>query len=374
MKESSGEHGGPVIIEADQINDLIHALSHDNRQVIGPVVRDEAVVYEAVASAADLPKSIHDRQDAGACRLERTDDPRYFAVMPGPQGWKRYLYPPKQTLWQARRQDKGFELTGGDAAAAPAYAFLGVRACELAALAIHDRVFDNGDFADPGYQARRQAALIVAVNCTRAGGTCFCTSMATGPGVKHGFDLALTELADEDGHRFLVETGSAQGAAVLAGMDTRPAGDDDLATARDAIRQTARRMGRDMIAGAQRTLRDNPGHPRWDEVAARCLGCGNCTMVCPTCFCTSTKDLTSLDGETATRQRVWDSCFTLDFSYIHGGTIRRGAASRYRQWITHKLSWWHDQFGESGCTGCGRCITWCPVGIDITEEARALSG
>ena len=150
MKESSGEHGGPVIIEADQINDLIHALSHDNRQVIGPVVRDEAVVYEAVASAADLPKSIHDRQDAGACRLERTDDPRYFAVMPGPQGWKRYLYPPKQTLWQARRQDKGFELTGGDAAAAPAYAFLGVRACELAKEAGADFVKTSTGFGTGG--------------------------------------------------------------------------------------------------------------------------------------------------------------------------------------------------------------------------------
>jgi len=95
-------------------------------------------------------------------------------------------------------------------------------------------------------------------------------------------------------------------------------------------------------------------------------------MVCPTCFCSTVEDTTDLSGLHAERWRKWDSCFTLDFTYIHGGSIRREGASRYRQWITHKLAHWHDQFGSSGCTGCGRCITWCPVGIDITEEARAI--
>ncbi|MBF0393567.1 MAG: 4Fe-4S dicluster domain-containing protein, partial [Alphaproteobacteria bacterium] len=116
----------------------------------------------------------------------------------------------------------------------------------------------------------------------------------------------------------------------------------------------------------------NREHPRWDEVAKRCLTCGNCTMVCPTCFCTTVDDVTDLGGTRTERVRSWDSCFTLDFSYIHGGSVRNEGSSRYRQWITHKLSSWHDQFGSSGCVGCGRCITWCPVGIDITEEVGAI--
>jgi sulfhydrogenase subunit beta (sulfur reductase) len=95
-------------------------------------------------------------------------------------------------------------------------------------------------------------------------------------------------------------------------------------------------------------------------------------MVCPTCFCTSVEDSTDVDGDGVVRVQRWDSCFTVDYSYIHGGSVRSSDRSRYRQWMTHKLSTWFDQFGSSGCVGCGRCITWCPVGIDITEEVAAI--
>ena len=116
----------------------------------------------------------------------------------------------------------------------------------------------------------------------------------------------------------------------------------------------------------------NYENPRWIEVANRCLTCGNCTLVCPTCFCNTIYEATDLAGKHAERWRKWDSCFNVDFSYIHGGSIRSSPMSRYRQWMTHKLATWIDQFGTSGCVGCGRCITWCPVGIDITEESRAI--
>jgi ferredoxin len=116
----------------------------------------------------------------------------------------------------------------------------------------------------------------------------------------------------------------------------------------------------------------NLEHPRWDEVATRCLSCANCTMVCPTCFCTTVEDVTDLSGEHAERWQRWDSCFTQAFSYVHGGSVRPSTKAKYRQWMTHKLATWLDQFGSSGCVGCGRCITWCPVGIDITEEVRAI--
>ena len=147
----------------------------------------------------------------------------------------------------------------------------------------------------------------------------------------------------------------------------------DLAAAAASVDRAAQQMGRAMDTHDIRDLLlDNLDHPRWDAVASRCLSCANCTLVCPTCFCSAVEDTTDLSGEEAERARVWDSCFSVDYSYIHGGSVRQSGRSRYRQWMTHKLGTWFDQFGTSGCVGCGRCITWCPVGIDITEEVAAI--
>ncbi|MFB8830748.1 4Fe-4S dicluster domain-containing protein [Azotobacter sp. CWF10] len=248
-----------------------------------------------------------------------------------------------------------------------------MRACDLKAIAIQDRVFGEGDYRDTAYERRRHDAFIVALNCSEAGNTCFCVSMGSGPKAEGAFDLALTELLDERRHEFLVEVGSAAGEAVLAGLPQRPALESDRAAAAAVVARTAGRMGRHLdTTGLQDLLQSNPEHPRWDEVAGRCLTCANCTMVCPTCFCTTAEDHSDLAGSSAERVRLWDSCFTLDFSYIHGGSVRQTDKGRYRQWMTHKLSTWFDQFGSSGCVGCGRCITWCPVGIDITEEVAAI--
>ena len=96
-------------------------------------------------------------------------------------------------------------------------------------------------------------------------------------------------------------------------------------------------------------------------------------MVCPTCFCTSVADTTDVTGDHAERWQEWASCFDLDYSELHGGQVRSSGASRYRQWLTHKFGTWHTQFGQSGCVGCGRCIAWCPVGIDVTAELTALA-
>jgi len=213
----------------------------------------------------------------------------------------------------------------------------------------------------------------VAVNCGEAGGTCFCVSTGSGPRARSGFDLALTELLRNGRHQFLVETGTERGAEVLAAVPRQPAGPRDLAHAQETVAAAAAHMGRALdVRGLREFFYANYEHPRWDEVAARCLACANCTMACPTCFCWTAEDVTDLGGQTAARWRKWDSCFTLDFTHIAGGSVRSSAKSRYRQWLTHKLATWQDQFGILGCVGCGRCITWCPVGIDLTEEVRLL--
>ncbi len=362
----------PVLLDRAGLQALVDALVARGFDVIGPTLRDGAIVYDRIADIAALPAGWTDRQEAGRYRLERRADAALFGYAVGPQSWKRFLHPPEETLWRARRQDDGFTITPEPPAPAP-FAFLGVRACELHAIAIQDRVFLGGAHQDPGYAARRQGAFLVALNCGTAAGTCFCASMGTGPRAESGFDLALTELIDAARHDFLAVAGSEAGAALLAVLPTRPAGSDATAAAEAVLARTKAGMGRHLDTdGLKERLQANPEHPRWDEVAARCLACANCTLVCPTCFCTSVADHTDLAGTEATRVKRWDSCFTADFSFIHGGSVRASGKSRYRQWLTHKLAHWIDQFGSSGCVGCGRCIAWCPVGIDITAEAAAI--
>lgn len=364
--------GARVLVSRDALQALLDALHARGFDVVGPTLRDGAIVYDRISRLADLPSGWTDRQEAGRYRLERRADAALFGYAVGPHSWKRFLHPPEERLWRATRQESGFAVQPEPPPPA-AFAFIGVRACDLHAIAIQDRVFLGGAHQDPSYAARRGGAFIVALNCGTAGGTCFCTSMGTGPRAAARFDLALTELIGEAGHAFLVEVGSVAGAELLASVPSRPAGPEMLQAAEAVLARTAASMGRQMdTAGLKEMLQGNPEHPRWDEVATRCLACANCTMVCPTCFCTTVTDHTDLAGQEAERLRRWDSCFTAEFSFIHGGSVRTSTKSRYRQWMTHKLAHWIDQFDTSGCVGCGRCITWCPVGIDITAEAAAI--
>jgi sulfhydrogenase subunit beta (sulfur reductase) len=361
-----------VVITCEGLQTLIRILLAEGYQVLGPTVRDGAIVYDKIADAHDLPRGWTDRQAPGRYHLQRRADNALFGFAVGPHSWKQFLHPPVEKLWTAHRGD-GRITVADERTAPPKFAFIGVRACEIKAIGIQDRIFCEGPYLDTAYEMRRRDAFIVAVNCGEAGGTCFCVSMQTGPKAEAGFDLALTELIDEDGHEFLVEIGSESGAKRLEQVSRRPAIDTEIAAAEEAVERTASQMGRALDTdGIKELLLSNLSHPRWDDVADRCLTCGNCTMVCPTCFCTTVEDRSDLTGSSAERIRKWDSCFTMDFSYIHGGSVRKTSRSRYRQWMTHKLATWIDQFGTSGCVGCGRCITWCPVGIDITEEAAAI--
>lgn len=339
---------------------------------MGPTVRDGAIVYEELTTVSELPIGWTDEQDGGTYRLKRREDQALFGYAVGPHSWKKFLFPPEIRLWRAERESLGFRIVE-EPREAPRYAFIGVRSCELHAIAIQDQIFLQGTFLDPVYRARREDGFIVAVNCGQAGGTCFCVSMNTGPRVNFGFDLALTELLEEGGHSFVVEIGTERGADLLREVPHREATEAERKAAAGVVARTASQMGRSMeTADIKELLYRNYEHPRWDEVASRCLTCGNCTLVCPTCFCSTVEDTSDLAGKQAERWRRWDSCFTMEFSFLHGGSVRSSAKSRYRQWMTHKLATWIDQFGSSGCVGCGRCITWCPVAIDITEEVRAI--
>jgi len=367
-----------AVFAASELGRLIEAVARRGYAVLGPTVRDGAIVYDQIESAQDLPAGWTDEQAPGHYRLKRRDDDALFGYVVGPQSWKKYLHPAEVRLFSAERppgegQGGTFRILNNETKPKAPQAFLGVRACELAAIAVQDRVLLEDKYRDAVYGARRAGAFLIAVQCTQSAATCFCASMGTGPAVANGADLILTELLGAGGHRFLVKAGSERGAEVLSDLQTHAATDADLHQAETGVQEAAsqqvRRIEND---GIKELLYQNFEHPRWDHIAARCLTCANCTMVCPTCFCTTVEDVSDVTGDHAERWRRWDSCFTGSFSYIHGGSIRTSSKARYRQWMTHKLASWMDQFGSSGCVGCGRCITWCPVGIDITEEVRAL--
>ncbi len=382
-RPGSSSEATPAWLPRSAFQHLIDVLRDRGQRVIGPQVADGAVVYRDLDDARLLPTGWIDEQDGGVYRLHQLSTAGTFDHVVGPHSLKNFLFPPRETFETWNRTPDGWQQTTPEYAP-ERLAVIGVRGCDLAALAIQDRVFMGGDSVDVRYRARRENLFVVAVNCRRAAATCFCHSMGCGPAAGPGFDIALTEVAD----RFAIEVATDAGAAVLADLRARmplvSLTPDEVA----AIRQVPETLQAAMHArtvdeGAPRPrsldtedirdlLFDNLEHPRWAEVADRCLSCANCTLVCPTCFCSSVGEVTELTGDEVSRERQWASCFTLEHSQMHGANARPTTASRYRQWLTHKLAGWIDQFGTSGCTGCGRCITWCPVGIDITEEVAAI--
>ena len=362
----------PVVIAVDELGTLIGTLRGDGYRVIGPTVRDGSILHGELHELSDLPRGWTDEQAPGTYRLQRRDDEALFGYAVGPSSPKRELFPPRQRLWTATSDgDASFHVTQERHESAR-IAFLGVRGCELAAIAVQDRVFLQGAYQDEVYVAHRSDVLLIAVECGSPAGTCFCASMGTGPGVTEGADLVLTELLDGE-HRFLARAVTEAEAELLAALERGEPTHHDI-TAREQVIATATAgMGRELDTdGLHDLLLGNLEHPRWDDIADRCLACTNCTLVCPTCFCTTVEDTTDLTGANAFRDRRWDSCFGLEFSHAGPASVRSSTKARYRQWMTHKLATWIDQFGTSGCVGCGRCITWCPVGIDITVEADAI--
>lgn len=352
------------ILLAEDWPRLLAGIEAEGYQLVGPTLRDDAIVMQELSATDELPRGLVDVQAPGKYRLSGGGS-RLFDYGPGPGSFKRFLHPPEVSLFRVRKRADGLVFESSSGPERP-YALVGARSCDLAAIAIQDRVLLDQDEV---YRRNRQDMFVLAVQCSRAGDLCFCTSTDSGPKAESGFDLALTELPQG----MLLEVGSEVGRRVLARVPTRAATETDLEDAGRVWRATAQSMPRRFDAEkVRRRLAEVPEHPRWKEVADRCLTCGNCTQVCPTCFCSSTVDSSSLDGQQAERTRLWDSCFSLELSHIHGLNVRQSPRSRYRQWLTHKLSTWFEQFGTSGCVGCGRCVAWCPVGIDILEEAEAL--
>jgi NAD(P)H-flavin reductase len=363
-------------LPTERLDDLLDALRGAGRRVVGPTLVDGAIEMAELTDATELPFGWTVDSSPGAVHVRRVEgeraEARAFDTGPAWRGIKPWTFPSEVEAIGFETAEDGTVRVRVAAAATEPLAIIGARACDLAALAIHDRVLAEGPAVDPDYAARRADLFVVAVECALATATCFCASMGTGPEVSSGADVVLAEL---DGG-FAAKAGSAAGAALLAELglaaadaDTGPAAARQVAATRASMHDGVE------VEGLHDRLLANLDHPRWDEVASRCLACANCTLVCPTCFCTGTTITSNLDGTVSSSARTWDSCFTAGFAQVAGGgSFRPRHQDRYRQWLTHKFATWWDQFGTSGCVGCGRCVAWCPVGIDVREELAAIAG
>lgn len=355
---------------------MVDALCVQFDEVIAPVLVDGVIRMRPIDGADELPTSITDDQRPGTYRTAKSGDAHRFAYSVGPDSLKAIVHPPRSPVWSMTRDDDGNVAVSLAPTRRVRRVVLGARACDIAALERLGRTQLAGPHPDRQHAAARDGLFLIGVDCSRPAPTCFCESTGTGPYVDTdadaGADLAITELDDDQGVHYVLRAGSQGGRKFAESLGLRRAEPDEMAAA-DRTRRRVHTTTRSMPADAARIVLADLEHPRWDDVAGRCLTCGNCTAVCPTCFCTDTDDRVDLDGHTAHRDRVWDTCFSLEYSHLGAGPARSSPRSRYRQWLTHKLGTWHDQFGESGCVGCGRCITWCPVGIDLTAEVHALA-
>lgn len=357
-------------LSPEELGKLIDFLKGKGYKIVGPKIMDNAIVYDEIEEISDLPIGVTDEQAPGIYRLKRRGDAAFFGYVVGPQSWKKFLFPSVLTVFEAKRNNGGFEVSELDLEKQK-YVFLGVRACEISAILIHDRILAEGQYTDLNYLKIRGNTFIIAVNCNEPGNNCFCRSTATGPRVLTGYDISLTEVISNNEHYFVAKAGTEAGEETLQVLGFAGASQEEVNKAEKILSEAVNKFKKEVeVDGVAEFLQSNYENPLWEKISEKCLTCGNCTMVCPTCFCNTMEDVTDLSGQSAKRIRLWDSCFTLSFSYLHGGSVRYSTMSRYRQWMMHKLSNWKSQFGVLGCVGCGRCITWCPVGIDIVENLK----
>lgn len=356
-----------AFLPRDSFGALYHALTDEGYEVIGPVVRQGAIVFDSIQGMADLPWGVREESRPGEYRLVADEQQRCFSWNTGPQAFKPWLFKPEQTVWKAQPTNEGFRFTQTEPEASP-LAFIGVRSCDIAALYLQDKHFVHGPYADPWYTAQRRQMCIVAVNCSQSAETCFCVSTGDGPEASFGYDVLLDEL--DDG--YLIEANSERGSRILARLSLQKTTDKQHRQASEQVREAARQTRVMPQADDLLALTDHLDDAQWVQIAERCLACGNCTSVCPTCFCSKQESTQLVDSGSAQQVRYWDSCFSQQHSHIAGKNIRNEISQRYRQWVLHKLATWQAQYDRSGCVGCGRCISWCPVAIDLVSEVNTM--
>ncbi len=265
----------------------------------------------------------------------------------------------KLEIFDARREHEDFIL-------------FGVRACDVRSFTVLDNVFLS-DPVDTYYQNRRQHGTIVSMACTKPAETCFCRTF--------GIDAADPEgdvVCWEDGEYIYLTAKTEKGAELLAAVADATEDCDDHAA--DGVKALANErldklpladLKSDAFGGGKTDKFFND--PAWSELSEACLGCGTCTFVCPTCQCYDIKDFNT--GRGVIRFRCWDSCMYSDFTMMAHGTNRPNHMQRFRQRFMHKLVYYpENNNGLFSCVGCGRCLSRCPISMNIVKVMKKLGG
>lgn len=328
------------VLPKSNLGDFVARLAKDH-EVFGPVAKGDSFVFAPVTNADDV-------------RLD------YDTTVLPP---KKFFHQPEQDMIEF----SGIAEVAREEQPVGKRVLLGVHPCDVNGLLSLDKVF-LGTYPDPYYKKLRENTVIIALNCTRPCQNGFCASFNTGPEVDTGFDLSLTDIGD----KFVVMVGSAKGGELAAGLEL--ASDDDLVAGRKAMRASQHEITRRIdVDDLPEFLHQNFDHPVWLEEKEKCLACGSCTVVCPTCYCFAVKDMVDLSLEKGGRTRMWDSCMFMEFSRVAMDHIFvPDRTARLKQRMYHKLAYYQQQFDATGCVGCGRCVTACIKHIDPVDVVARI--
>jgi sulfhydrogenase subunit beta (sulfur reductase) len=345
MSQDMGYSMNAKVIKKEDIADFLDTLLKDY-EVFAPVKRDRLVVFD----------QIHSGREAFLT---------FTATVMSP---KEILLPQSETLFTYSSTDSAADLEVPSGREKPRLIF-GIHPCDVKSLVFLDRIFNEEEYKDVYYLERRKGMVVVSMGCIKPRLTCFCTSVGGGPFSTEGSDLQLVDIGDE----YVVQVLSDKGEKLLGKARLEDAGEDKVSLMRRVAEDAEASMAPKLnIDGLKEKLDKMFDDPIWDVLTEKCLSCGVCTYLCPTCYCFDIVDEARVSG--GERIRLWDSCqfplFTLQAS---GENPRPTSKERYRQRIMHKFSYLIDNCGRIGCVGCGRCVTECPVNLDIRQIITAIS-
>jgi sulfhydrogenase subunit beta (sulfur reductase) len=328
------------IIDKNAFAGFVDELLETHR-VIAPTKQDGIVSFERVESI-------------NAIRLD------YNNTRQAP---KSVFFPRSETLFSYRQG----EMTAVPLSDQPRVV-VGIRPCDARSPTLLDKVFDTPDSQDPYYVGRRENTVLVGLACNTPLSTCFCTAVGGGPFWTEGLDLLLTDLGD----RYMVEVASERGEVLIAEHpDFRPATEEDLKLKAEIAAHAEAMVSGPDVTGITEKLDGLYDDSVWDEIQQKCLGCGVCTYLCPTCHCFDIVD--EGDSRKGRRVRNWDTCqFALFTHHASGHNPRPTGKERMRQRVMHKFNYFVHNLGEIACVGCGRCVRDCPVNLDIRAVIETI--